>query len=373
MGFKFGFAPSLLHGPDEQARLDAAQRAKDYASSYQGGDYQRELLQRGNLAQQQRSRDILTQTPGYVPGSEYMVNFGLGQRGGPGVQQQQEQMNAFNQGLVGNPPGQGDPGVGNALLGYQGLASQLAQAAAGQGPSAAQSQFQSALDQNLRGEMALGQSQAGVSPGAGLRNILEAQGTTTGQAAAQSAALRAQEQQAAQAQLGNVLGGFGQVGLGATGQRLQAAGMGQQVSEQDRQAQLELEKQRLGAWQTQVGSDTQMKGADKALTGKIVGGITQGGGAAAALAHGAEVKGKAKVDGDSEENDHVPAMLSPGEIVLPRTVAQDNDAPRKAAEFVRAIRKHKKMAHGGEVGSPFGRLLMRTRALETRLEALSNF
>lgn len=36
-----------------------------------------------------------------------------------------------------------------------------------------------------------------------------------------------------------------------------------------------------------------------------------------------EVPGQAKVSGDSEKNDFVKALLSPGEIVLPRTVAQE--------------------------------------------------
>lgn len=35
---------------------------------------------------------------------------------------------------------------------------------------------------------------------------------------------------------------------------------------------------------------------------------------------GGHVGGKAKIDGDSEENDTVPAMLSPGELVIPRSV-----------------------------------------------------
>ena len=52
---------------------------------------------------------------------------------------------------------------------------------------------------------------------------------------------------------------------------------------------------------------------------------------------GGSVPGKAKVKGDSLKNDTVPAMLSAGEIVLPRHITQDSDAPRKAAEFVSAI------------------------------------
>lgn len=46
---------------------------------------------------------------------------------------------------------------------------------------------------------------------------------------------------------------------------------------------------------------------------------------------GGKIKGKAKVKGDSEKNDTVPAKLSPGEIVIPRSHVND---PKKIAEFL---------------------------------------
>lgn len=49
------------------------------------------------------------------------------------------------------------------------------------------------------------------------------------------------------------------------------------------------------------------------------------------------VPGKAKVQGNSLKNDVVPADLPVGAIVLPRSVTQAKDAPRKAADFVKAI------------------------------------
>jgi len=51
---------------------------------------------------------------------------------------------------------------------------------------------------------------------------------------------------------------------------------------------------------------------------------------------GGEVPGNAPVAGDSPKNDIVPAVLSPGEIVIPRTAAQ---SPDKVMEFLRRIRK----------------------------------
>lgn len=53
---------------------------------------------------------------------------------------------------------------------------------------------------------------------------------------------------------------------------------------------------------------------------------------------GGTVPGEAEVPGDSTENDTVPAMLSPHEIVLPRSVSQAPDAPQQAAQFVGGIK-----------------------------------
>lgn len=49
------------------------------------------------------------------------------------------------------------------------------------------------------------------------------------------------------------------------------------------------------------------------------------------------VPGKAVAKGDSYANDKVPAILSPGEIVLPRTVVNSPNAPEEAAKFVAAL------------------------------------
>jgi hypothetical protein len=51
------------------------------------------------------------------------------------------------------------------------------------------------------------------------------------------------------------------------------------------------------------------------------------------LSHGGEVPGEALVAGDHEDNDVVPTLLSPGEIVVPRSYASD---PKAAAAFAHA-------------------------------------
>jgi hypothetical protein len=49
------------------------------------------------------------------------------------------------------------------------------------------------------------------------------------------------------------------------------------------------------------------------------------------------VPGKASVPGDSLKNDKVNAKLSPGEIIIPRSIAQAPNAPELAAQFVAAV------------------------------------
>jgi hypothetical protein len=53
---------------------------------------------------------------------------------------------------------------------------------------------------------------------------------------------------------------------------------------------------------------------------------------------GGRVPGQAMYPGDTLANDTVPAMLSPKEIVIPRSIAMSEDAGDKAKAFVEAIR-----------------------------------
>jgi hypothetical protein len=60
-------------------------------------------------------------------------------------------------------------------------------------------------------------------------------------------------------------------------------------------------------------------------------------GGASPMTVGKTVPGVAKVQGDSFENDTVPAMLKEGGIIIPRSIVQGKDAAKKSAEFVAAI------------------------------------
>lgn len=81
--------------------------------------------------------------------------------------------------------------------------------------------------------------------------------------------------------------------------------------------------------------------------------------------HGGRVPGRASLPGDHLENDTVDAKLSPGEIVLPRSVTQTEDAPERAAKFVEAIRQHQP--------SGYARLLEQRRDLAQRLARVNEF
>lgn len=56
--------------------------------------------------------------------------------------------------------------------------------------------------------------------------------------------------------------------------------------------------------------------------------------------HGGKVEGKAKVQGDSPINDIVDAKLSPGEIVIPRSIAHSSD--EAILDFIKYVRKNSK-------------------------------
>lgn len=62
------------------------------------------------------------------------------------------------------------------------------------------------------------------------------------------------------------------------------------------------------------------------------------------MSNGGHVPGQAEVAGDSFKNDKVKALLSPKEIVIPRSISMSKDAPKKSAEFVAAILAKNRMS-----------------------------
>lgn len=70
-----------------------------------------------------------------------------------------------------------------------------------------------------------------------------------------------------------------------------------------------------------------------------------------ALLKGGSVPGQAQVKGNSEKNDTQPTLLSPGEVVLPRSVTQSPDMEKKAIAFLRHLKAGKKGGYGDVVAA----------------------
>lgn len=103
----------------------------------------------------------------------------------------------------------------------------------------------------------------------------------------------------------------------------------------------------------QGGVQSAVGGIGKLLSSAITsaamsGGMSKGGNVNRDMRTGGKVGGKPKVGGakDSYANDTVPAKLSPGEIVLPRSVTKSDDPVGNAAKFVAAVMAKQRMRRG---------------------------
>lgn len=257
------------------------------------------------------------------------------------------------------------------------LAQQLADQAQGKGPNLAAAQLAQATGQNAARQAALMASQRGASQNAGaMARLASIQGADVQQqAAGQAATLRANQQLAAQQALGQLTGqmiqqqGGAQAVQGQLAQQGMAAGMGAAGQYNTTAANLsaqqaEMEKLRAqgqGGFMNALGglggmaASTLFPGMTPETAGTVIkagaslfaeGGMVPArempagsifGSYVENMAGGGKVPGKAPFPGDNYGNDKVPAMLSPGEIVVPRSVLNSRDPAKKAAEFVAAI------------------------------------
>ncbi len=198
-----------------------------------------------------------------------------------------------------------------------GLLAQLQQQAASGGGSWEQTLAQGTQSAQNAAQ-AIGQSQAGVGYGSALRNVANAQGAASQQGAGQANILRNQSQLDAQQQIAKLTGQM-------TGQDLNQAVAASGAS----QANEDLKQQILGA-NTEAGKSG-ASGSGQAAAGST------------SMSDGGAVPGRPEVFGDDEKNDTVPAWLSPGEIVIPRS---HTGSPEAAADFVRALQASKSHARG---------------------------
>lgn len=228
----------------------------------------------------------------------------------------------------------------NQIYGNQQSLAQALQAQMnGQGPNPAQTQFMGNVQNNIANAQGLIASQRGLNPALAARMGANQASQANQQAALGSALLQQQQQLAATQNLGNLYGQMQQGNLGAqqlyTGANATQQGINSGVEAQNAQIRGQIAGGLLGAGGA-IGAGAAKGGGGGAAAG--------GGGAAVAAAHGAIIPGKAKVDGDSRLNDTVDAKLSPGEIVIPRSMAHD---PEKAKAFIDHLLQNEK---GSEVG-----------------------
>ncbi|HVP49648.1 MAG TPA: hypothetical protein VMT56_00350 [Candidatus Bathyarchaeia archaeon] len=228
-----------------------------------------------------------------------------------------------------------------ALQGNQELQGDLMAQIQGNKPDIAQQEFANALAQSKSAVASEVGGMKGLSPAA-MAQLIAQGGATAAGTGAGGAALAAMKEKLGQEQM-----------LG----QLQSAAINPTLGYQQSTQATQLGGAQLGAQEAGAGlnflGNTLTPLVNQSPAGGLTGGSEgnstvaggdfsgYGGGSGAPFAsQGMEVGGRADVAGDSPENDKVKAMLSPGEIVLPRTVAQAEDAPERAAAFVEALKKN---------------------------------
>lgn len=236
------------------------------------------------------------------------------------------------------------------------LQQQYAAMAAGNGPSLAQGQLQQATDANIRNAMALGAAQQGQGLGyaSALRNIADQSAAARQQAAAQSAMIRNAEQMQGMQGMGGIAGMYG----GMRGQDLGQSGMTADNAYRYDALKAGIDAQNAAGRRQFTGQVLGAIGSTFSPGGPLSGLFKSGGGGgltdladpmnawaqgptlteATPMSSGGRVPGYAQGGAlDSRANDTVPAMLSPGEIVLPRSISLAPDAADRAKLFVEAI------------------------------------
>lgn len=167
--------------------------------------------------------------------------------------------------------------------------------------------FTQAIERTKANAQAVGQSNPSTGYQSSLRNIANAKGATAQRAVGEEETLRSESMLDARRTLGDTLGAQAQGDIG-------------QAAEAQR-----VERARRLANQASIDQSLEnRKATEKGITGAL-------------MSDGGPVPGHASLFGDDERNDTVPAKLSPGEIVIPRSITQGKDAPARAAAFVRAI------------------------------------
>jgi hypothetical protein len=271
---------------------------------------------------------------------------------------------------------------GQLLNQQQSYANSLQAQAAGAGPSLATNLLQQHSDTNAANQLGMAAAQRGVNPGLAMKQAMDAGAMGNQQAMQQASNARVGEQLGAQRELGSQLntmqgqnigsqqanqnasmqanqlnsgiavdntktnngvttglmnagGGIGGlIAMLAHGGRVPnpKAGLPQYLADGGFLS-IPFQSGAASPWEEAFKSSSKKPGSSSPMSGTSMAGgpMDDAGGAAAGgmdmsslamlASKGAVVPGKAKVKGDSYSNDVVPTMLSPGELVIPRSVS----------------------------------------------------
>lgn len=254
-------------------------------------------------------------------------------------------------------------GAQNGIGNQSNVFNQLQGVANGQGPNPAQAMLQQATGQNVANQAALMAGQRGTSANPGLlaRQAAQQGGALQQNAIGQGASLQANQSLNALNQLGGIAGQQVQQQGGAMGNLLGTVGQGLQAQNANKVA---LTGQQAGLATQQGAQQGGLFGGALNALGQGISMLSEGGMAGASNAsnqgaamkeedcgpsivdhilghweggymkHGGKVAGRASMKGDSYKNDTVKAMLSPGEVVVPRSHTK---SPEMAAKFAAAV------------------------------------
>lgn len=235
----------------------------------------------------------------------------------------------------------GATGMDGIQSGQQALVKALQDQVAGKGVNLGATELQAGLNQNNQQAAGLIGAQRGLSPQLAARQILQNTATNNQATANKAAELEQKNQQGAQGQLGGVLAQeqTGQQGINTLNQRTaaenQAAQNGTDISGMQADAGQAIGSAAIkGAALLAHGGEVAEKVPALVSPGELI--VPPGG----SPKDGRVVPGQAWVAGDSETNDTVPVKLDEGAVVVPRTVTQSLD-PRRVAEFMAAVKGEK--------------------------------
>jgi len=226
-----------------------------------------------------------------------------------------------------------NPGV---IEGQNQLVAQLQAQANGTGPNPAMQMMRKANDENIRMNAGFTASQKGINPALAARLASQNQAMMSQKNAADMGIVQAQQQIQAQNTLANVYSGQQQNNLRSQEMQLQ----NQQTNNARNTQIFGGLLNGVGAFAGQeyvrrnYGTNADGSGAQKMQDdGSYEDGRRMG------YSQGGPVPGQAQVQGNHPANDTVPAMLSPGEIVIPRTHAK---SPEMAKRFIDNVLKNNK-------------------------------